>query len=942
MIFNPLFLSENGSNQILASKSSKLSKNKYLFSDIVKVVMNPVDKQKKAADDVNPVILDNIGLALSDNQTPIKLKLKFLSDSDNEQAKLGLAEILPDEIAELLTSDQENLSSDKAVSYISKDLFKGELQSFVNNLVGAELVSKNISNESGLLLSLEDKKSAVNLELVKNSGKKTVGDKIIVQTLVVPEKAKLLSLAGEENNNLIRLSKGQYGSSVLSNNSTSEIVKPTLSVYSFNYGGDKFESLTKDIKSEFGQRYNFNLLSNKSMGSVKLNSPEVPLEKISVIPSELKKDQLGEKSSSGGKSSKITKQSAELKLFKNNKSDLEKTFTVNKITILKKKGDVQTEKNIKSDNEISPKIIKQGLRKINFNKDLDNNSKQLHLLNKKLNNVAYSKISDDKFSNSKSEVGETQPTDFNLHKTNELNKQETTAKLFTMEKVKRSAQNIIKTKESANINTQKVSVPKISKEINEIKIQHNKEIIINNNEVESKNNSLGNSTNSISSKKGSEILDFSTERGKVNLTSNVNDNKSIGKNKPTKSEATINKTGQSQNDKSFIENNELKVKEAGTIDESKSINSQKITIKATKNESQNIEGSKNSNESQNINRSGETEEKNISKTNIGRKEVFKKGSKKETENISKEKDQKETNPNSDKTTVKNKLASNLSKDALVTSKIYQNLELEKESKVNNLEKSNPKNIDIPNWTTNEFEKLGTKTNKKFSVKVKAGIKSVSDKNESKSSEMKANSESENSSKDNEHKSENNEFNSNRNTSLQNSNFDIKHHSDKGFNSVLHRSEKIAAGISVNHHNNADTNSQEKIVKSIEVIKEISNFISKQEKGSLSFDIKPEHLGKMKVTLDSTDHVVKARIEVENEHAKHLIEKNIDKLNQQLSQSGVKLNSLNISLGYSRQQKTEEGMNSKQHEETQSLDQIGNIEEEQKKKTLGYNTYEYIA
>ncbi len=42
MIFNPLFLSENNGSQIMAPKQTKMSNNKYLFSDIVKVVMNPV------------------------------------------------------------------------------------------------------------------------------------------------------------------------------------------------------------------------------------------------------------------------------------------------------------------------------------------------------------------------------------------------------------------------------------------------------------------------------------------------------------------------------------------------------------------------------------------------------------------------------------------------------------------------------------------------------------------------------------------------------------------------------------------------------------------------------------------------------------------------------------------------------------------------------------
>lgn len=115
-----------------------------------------------------------------------------------------------------------------------------------------------------------------------------------------------------------------------------------------------------------------------------------------------------------------------------------------------------------------------------------------------------------------------------------------------------------------------------------------------------------------------------------------------------------------------------------------------------------------------------------------------------------------------------------------------------------------------------------------------------------------------------------------------------------------------------------------------------------KKGSLSFDIRPEHLGKMKITLDTVDKVLKVNIEVENEHAKQLVEKNIDKLHQQLSNNGLQLNSLNISLSYSKQQRDGKKINNKTQNESENLGQVGETEEENNKKQLGYNTYEYIA
>jgi flagellar hook-length control protein FliK len=134
----------------------------------------------------------------------------------------------------------------------------------------------------------------------------------------------------------------------------------------------------------------------------------------------------------------------------------------------------------------------------------------------------------------------------------------------------------------------------------------------------------------------------------------------------------------------------------------------------------------------------------------------------------------------------------------------------------------------------------------------------------------------------------------------------------------------------------------KILKAVEIVKELSKYILKQEKGSLTFDLKPEHLGQLKITLDTVDKVLKARIEVDNEHAKLMLEKNLDKLHQELNDNGVKLNSLNISLGNYKKQKEERIGRTKNQSQTKDLGQVGESEEENNKKSFGYNTYEYIA
>ena len=112
MIFNPLFINDNSTSQLLTTKAGKLSNKKYLFSDIVKIVMNPVNENSKISNLQLQGIDNNIGISLLGKKSPVQLKLQFLSDTDNELTRLSLAEILPPEIS-LVASISSSL---KAIS----------------------------------------------------------------------------------------------------------------------------------------------------------------------------------------------------------------------------------------------------------------------------------------------------------------------------------------------------------------------------------------------------------------------------------------------------------------------------------------------------------------------------------------------------------------------------------------------------------------------------------------------------------------------------------------------------------------------------------------------------------------------------------------------------------------------------------------------------------
>ncbi|MGE5497903.1 MAG: flagellar hook-length control protein FliK, partial [Syntrophothermus sp.] len=131
----------------------------------------------------------------------------------------------------------------------------------------------------------------------------------------------------------------------------------------------------------------------------------------------------------------------------------------------------------------------------------------------------------------------------------------------------------------------------------------------------------------------------------------------------------------------------------------------------------------------------------------------------------------------------------------------------------------------------------------------------------------------------------------------------------------------------------------KLVKSADVIKEISKFIEKNEGHSLTIKIDPESLGSVKIALDVVDKLVRANIEVENEAAKKMVESNLNQLYSSLSQSGIQLNSLNISLANQegKQHKNFSGRKKSINSDAETDYEQSNVGDA---KQMGYNTYEY--
>jgi flagellar hook-length control protein FliK len=929
MIFNPLFLSENNGSQIMAPKQTKMSNNKYLFSDIVKVVMTPVGESTEMTKTNDGIIGNNIGLSLDNAQKPVQLKLKFLSDLDNEKAKLGLAEILPIEIAQLLIKDETENSEEKAVSYISKEPLTGELQNFVNNLIGPELIANHLNNESGLLLSLEDSKSAVNLELVQVSGKQSINENIVVQTLVVPEKSKLLSLMGDvqAKNGLFRIDNSQIqnltniGQPVQNSLETNGDTKPTLSVYSFNYGGDKFESLTKSIKLNNDIKPGLSLVS-KLQVAAGLNEGinKVPLEKISFIPSELKTSQQGISNPSLNNKSTANLITESLKLVSNESENTPKDFSVSKITIVKKTNEIVAPEKVTVNNKLFGSRLDPELKRIDFGSPNALNSKS-------------------------------------SSNTNDLN---VTAKLSDQKN------NILKNILPSSEKGEKVSQ---NRSVNEtLKTESSKPAVANNlDEIKQKN------INAIKS-----IIDNSNKAAAKTENNNVNVKTIIGQKSDTNIEVPKNITPNDslkEIQKVAVNQNQNNLNEKSKIDsKSVPVNNEK-EFKTNSKQADNFETKISLGESNSTKPSAKVEGSNANMNSKVSEEILRTiEGKVGVEKISGENDLKQERPVLQRT----------EKENLESVKSETNRISNANIKESNIEtKIEPKTLEVPKSETLEQSRNGVKNNvvdvnevllktkeigikenkvtdekqipiqnielkndeplanKKISVKVKGEVKSVSEKLDVQAKNNQDTSQKENSTSSNTNK-ENSSYNEFKNSPFPNSHFNMNVSTENSFQTILNENGVgVSSDIQSKHGIESDLKS--KTIKSVEVLKEVVKFISKQEKGSLSFDIKPEQLGKMKITLDSADHVLRAKIEVDTEQARQLIERNLDKLHQELADNGIELNSLNISLSNPKQKKEDgETMNNNNNNQTQNLGQVGETEEKEQKKTLGYNTYEYIA
>lgn len=135
----------------------------------------------------------------------------------------------------------------------------------------------------------------------------------------------------------------------------------------------------------------------------------------------------------------------------------------------------------------------------------------------------------------------------------------------------------------------------------------------------------------------------------------------------------------------------------------------------------------------------------------------------------------------------------------------------------------------------------------------------------------------------------------------------------------------------------------KVIKTDELAAEINKYLQSNEKQSITFQLTPENLGKVKLMVDYADNQLQASIEVENEQVKQHVQSNIDQLKNNLQSSGVQINNINVSISSNEQKNHKHAVQKKKtFADPEEIKVNENKSSSETQKKMGYNTYEYLA
>lgn len=134
----------------------------------------------------------------------------------------------------------------------------------------------------------------------------------------------------------------------------------------------------------------------------------------------------------------------------------------------------------------------------------------------------------------------------------------------------------------------------------------------------------------------------------------------------------------------------------------------------------------------------------------------------------------------------------------------------------------------------------------------------------------------------------------------------------------------------------------KVVEQSRLMNEIENVIKNGDRKLVQLNLYPEELGSVKISLDVNDKVINAKIDVTSDSVRQIILTQAENLKTSLTQSGIQLASLNVSVNNPDEKNSQQGKTKRKDGSVNKKIIIKDIPQGAKVKNLGYNTYDYIV
>ena len=157
-------------------------------------------------------------------------------------------------------------------------------------------------------------------------------------------------------------------------------------------------------------------------------------------------------------------------------------------------------------------------------------------------------------------------------------------------------------------------------------------------------------------------------------------------------------------------------------------------------------------------------------------------------------------------------------------------------------------------------------------------------------------------------------------------------------------DRTAVNMSKLNQYGKDIKETVKVVDQSRLMNEIENLVKSGERKVVKLNLYPEDLGSVKISLDVNNKIVTAKIDVTNDAVRQMRMTQSDSLKSALTQSGIQLASLNVSVNnFDEKTSQQQGKMKRKGGSVERKSAIKDVPSTGTKvKNLGYNTYDYIV